>query len=419
MEQMVKIVKFNFFKLINGNYVVFPTGNHVEKSIIMTNEIGKEICERISTESKEEIIEMLSQKYNVSKEILFADLNEFILKLENVLNENLINESEVNVNSKSINQGLISDYYEKKNPYNVFFELTYNCNLRCPHCYLQDDLTNTSVYIDKKIVFRIIDELEELNTVNLIFTGGEATMHPDIIEILKYATGKNLLVTLLTNGQLLTDYMLEQLVDIPLYDVRVSLYGNEQQHDSFVKKSGAFRQVKKVLSFLQERKGIGQASYIVTKLNYLNFIDTMREFAHLNIPVNFSGMILPTAEGSMKPTEFRVDNREELKKVYKESGISLSGSKCTAGICRFRITPKGDLTPCEMMHHIVFGNLNTQSLFDILKDKNHNEWIDFFNNMQKNHTCNKCEANKWCTFCPGLFYEETGSYEKPSINHFK
>lgn len=150
----------------------------------------------------------------------------------------------------------------------------------------------------------------------------------------------------------------------------------------------------------------------------------MREFAHLNIPVNFSGMILPTAEGSMKPTEFRVDNREELKKVYKESGISLSGSKCTAGICRFRITPKGDLTPCEMMHHIVFGNLNTQSLFDILKDKNHNEWIDFFNNMQKNHTCNKCEANKWCTFCPGLFYEETGSYEKPSpytcmITHIK
>lgn len=415
----MKEVKFKFFELDNGNYAVFPVGNHVEKSIIITNQIGREICDNICTQTKEEIIEMLSQKYNVSKETLYVDLQDFMKKLDDILyckTEDTLIENALQISEKdtSLSQLLVYNHYKRKIPYNVFFELTYNCNLRCPHCYLQNDLTSTNKYISKEMVFRIVDELEGVEAVNITFTGGEATLHPDIIEILQYASSKNILVTLLTNGQLITDDMLNQLVHIPLYDIRVSLYGTEQQHDSFVKKPGAFAQVKKVLSFLQAKKGIGEATFIMTTQNHMSFMEVVKEFERVNVPVNFSGMILPTADGDLKPTQFRITDKETLKKIYRDSGIALSGSECTAGVCRFRITPTGDVNPCEMMHHVVFGNLHKQSFSDILKSDVHMEWLEFFDKLKKEHNCGKCENKKLCSFCPGLFYEEIGSYDTPS-----
>ena len=128
----------------------------------------------------------------------------------------------------------------------------------------------------------------------------------------------------------------------------------------------------------------------------------------------FFGDDLPTADGDLKPTQFRITDKETLKKIYRDSGIALSGSECTAGVCRFRITPTGDVNPGEMMHHVVFGNLHKQSFSDILKSDVHMEWLEFFDKLKKEHNCGKCENKKWCSLCPGLFYEETGSYDTPS-----
>lgn len=409
-------IKLNFFSYPNNQYVIVPTGNHVADTMILTNEVGKEICEKkyLYGQSMEEIVENISLKYDVEKDKLFSDFNGFINTLDKVFLKSKLPSIEGPDKTFSIERQLNKWHYEQKLPYNVFFELTYNCNLRCPHCYLQDNLTYTSPYIEKEKVFEVIDDLEKLQTVYLTFTGGEATMHPDIVEILQYATSKHMLVTLLTNGQLLTDELLKKLMDIPLYNIRVSVYGDEQLHDSFVNKKGAFSQVKKVLTVLQKEKGIGVGTYVLTKLNCDKFKSVVSEFRSLGIPVQFSAMIMPTTEGDMKPTSLRIAEKETIKRIYKEAGISLSGTLCSAGVCRFRITPDGNVNPCEMMRHIIFGNINKNHFNEILASDEHKNWLAYFEKMKEQHVCNQCEKRELCSFCPGLFYEETGSFETPS-----
>lgn len=411
----MKNTSFKFFEIAENEIVIVPVGNHVPNYMFLTNKIGQEICEKISTHTINEILNDLSEKYEVPLETLKEDLQEFISKLTALMDENSKPNSVASKTEQvSIQQHLIDAYYKRRMPYNVYFELTYNCNLRCPHCYLQNDLTTDAMYIDKEKVFEILDDLERLHVVNVVFTGGEATLHPNIIEILEYATRKNMLITLLTNGQRLNDELLEKLKDISLYDIRVSLYGNESEHDSFVKKNGAFKQVKKVLAYLQREKGIGAASYVITKLNYHNFSQVCKEFRELNIPINFTTTIMPTADGDMKPTDLRIADKETMKQIYKEANVPLRGASCSAGICRFRISPTGNVNPCEMMHHVVFGNLNDYSFSDILKSKEHLDWIQYFEEVTKQHKCNQCDKRQFCTFCPGLFYQETGSFERPS-----
>ncbi len=403
------------FALSENEYVCFPVGNHVSKKAFLLNAIGNEILNEIEKYSPEDISLHLAKKYAIDYDECYNDVKCFISELyDNVESgSNKLRQNENHI-QYSIRNKILENYYKEKRPYNVFVELTYNCNLRCPHCYLQEELTTTDFYIKKDKVFKILDELEMLHTVNVFFTGGEAMLHPDILDILAYASNKNLLVTLLSNAQLMTDEILQELVKIPLYDVQVSLYGNEQEHDSFVKKRGAFQQTKRVLSFLQKEKGIGTAAYVITQGNTEHVTEVIKEFKELSIPIHFSTNIMPTVNGNNKPIDLRVYDREVLKSIFRQSTGLLNGSKCNAGVCRFRITPSGDVHPCEMMHHITLGNINDQSLKEILNSEKHMEWIKKFEQIKENHKCGTCEKNKYCSFCPGMFYQETGRYETPS-----
>lgn len=405
-------VNYRFFQLNDNEYAIFPVGNHVQKYIFLTNRIGKEICEYSLEHSADEVISHLSQKYLVEEDTLRQDVNDFMNMLTRVSDNKL--PDHVQKSQESIRQRIISSYCDRQLPYNVFIELTYNCNLRCPHCYIQDSLTNVKTMIEKEKVFEILDDLEKLNVVNVYFTGGEAALHPDLIEILKYASSKNILVILLTNGQLLTEHQLNEIKDIPLYNIQISLYGNEQEHDSFVKKQGAFKKVNEVLQYLQKEKGIGTAAYVLSTKNCNHFSQVFQELHSKGIPVHLTTMITPTAEGNTEPTKLRITDRNILKRIYQEGNLLLNGSLCNAGVCRFRISPKGEVNPCEMMHHIVFGNIFCNKFSDILHSQERMNWISYFEKMKEQCQCSKCEKRQHCSYCPGSFYQETGSFEKPS-----
>lgn len=410
----MSLVNYKIFELDKNEYAIFPVGNHVNKYIFLTNKVGKEICEYSMEYNLEDTVSYLSDKYAISKDILTKDVNDFTKALDKISKDKSLNSKNELKKQESIQQRIVASYYNRQLPYNVFIELTYNCNLRCPHCYIQDSLTEEKKFLDKEKVFEVLDDLEKMNTVNVFFTGGEATLHPDIVEILKYATSKNILVSLLTNGQLLTDKLLSEIKEIPLYEIQLSLYGNEEEHDSFVNKPGAFQKVNDVLRYLRKEKGIGRAAYSLTKRNCNSFSNIFQEFHLQSIPMGVTAAITPTAKGNKKPTELRVMDKELLKKVYQQANLSLYGSICNAGVCRFRISPDGVVNPCEMMHHIVFGNVFDKKFSDILQSQERRNWVSYFKNMKDQCECNDCEKRSHCSYCPGVFYQEMGSFEKPS-----
>ena len=84
-------------------------------------------------------------------------------------------------------------------PYRMDLALTYRCQNDCPHCYVgrPKDFPEMSTEQWK----RVIDRCWELGIPHLTFTGGEATLRPDLVELVQYAEDVGLVTGLQTNGR--------------------------------------------------------------------------------------------------------------------------------------------------------------------------------------------------------------------------
>jgi radical SAM protein with 4Fe4S-binding SPASM domain len=108
--------------------------------------------------------------------------------------------------------------------------LTYRCNLRCTFCYAGCNCTTNPVGDDREMttdeakeVLRRIAEDAEVPSVS--FTGGEATLRPDLVELVAHASALGMRVNLITNGTRITASSARRLVDAGLDSAQVSLEG--------------------------------------------------------------------------------------------------------------------------------------------------------------------------------------------------
>ena len=95
-----------------------------------------------------------------------------------------------------------------KNSSNIFFHILTKCNLKCRHCYI-----NPGQHGKNTLPLSVITAWLEAfalnnNSKNLIFLGGEPTLHPDLPAAVEYA--RNLAfgsITIDTNGYLFHDIL--------------------------------------------------------------------------------------------------------------------------------------------------------------------------------------------------------------------
>jgi MoaA/NifB/PqqE/SkfB family radical SAM enzyme len=84
--------------------------------------------------------------------------------------------------------------------------VTRRCNLSCTYCNQYDQVSNPVPTAELK---RRIDELARLGTLGITFTGGEPLMHPEIAELVRYARTRSRVVTVNTNGLLVTPKVID------------------------------------------------------------------------------------------------------------------------------------------------------------------------------------------------------------------
>ncbi|MFX0081910.1 MAG: radical SAM protein [Candidatus Hodarchaeota archaeon] len=109
----------------------------------------------------------------------------------------------------------------------VFWSVTQRCNLKCTHCYVDQDLDEISY----NKACNIIDQLAEAKNFILIFFGGEALLRDDIFKLMRYASGKNVNVALASNGTLIDEKKAKQLKEIGVGYVQVSIDGLKDVHE--------------------------------------------------------------------------------------------------------------------------------------------------------------------------------------------
>jgi radical SAM protein with 4Fe4S-binding SPASM domain len=134
-------------------------------------------------------------------------------------------------------------------PFNFIFHLISVCNFKCNYCIQKDVLNSTLLqrflnshkglmkFDDfKKIIDNlseyIINKCPDKKLKLLSLSGfGETLMHPDIIQMLRYAKKANIAdrIQLLTNGTMLTEKMSDALINSGLDLIKVALQGVDKE----------------------------------------------------------------------------------------------------------------------------------------------------------------------------------------------
>lgn len=135
--------------------------------------------------------------------------------------------------------------YEHYYPTKIFWKIISECNLRCSHCFFygKEDKFNSKNDLSKEKIMQVIDELEEMNVLSIILTGGEVFLRNDIFEILSKLKSKNISIKISTNATLITKEMAKKLAAIlnPIMDnVQVSLDGATSETHDKTRGKGAF-----------------------------------------------------------------------------------------------------------------------------------------------------------------------------------
>lgn len=307
----------------------------------------------------------------------------------------------------------------------VHLNITNKCNLKCSYCYFFED----SVNISKKEpsyseLINYIDQAEEIGAKLIIFSGGEALLHPDIFKILEYGSTPKML---LTNGLLLTEEIIEKLNNIKLLkDVKVSFDGFDG-HDKHRGK-GTSKLVMEKLSLLDD---LGNFPYtintVITTDNYTELMDIYKVLLQSKCyrwEVDF-----PVARGRAKNFDFLVQEEELMYKNYLATLVKeyikdefplkinilgilrwefLSIDKfnssdfqiytgdehpCQYALDSFTVQTSGDVSFCPSLS-TVFGNLKNSTLKDILTS---DEYLNFSSIKIKDiNPCSNCRYLNLC-----------------------
>lgn len=312
-------------------------------------------------------------------------------------------------------------------PISGSIELTRRCNLRCVHCYLgnasglQKPLSNE---MSTSQVLSVIDEISEAGCLYLLITGGEPLIREDFSRIYSHAKQRGLVLTIFTNGTLITDRIVDLFSDMPPRVVEISLYGaTSHTYEKVTRVSGSYNKCLNAVKRLLERKiPVGLKTILMT-LNKHEFAEIEDIAKSFGVKFRFDAAIFPRLDGDRSPLDLRVSPEEAVEMEFTDAERAgqwaryFTRSKgqspndklynCGAGLTSFHIDPCGNLQPCIMP---------TGLKFDLAKGGFVKGWHGIISGIRSRkagniYACNHCEKRHLCGFCPAFFKLENGEEE--------
>lgn len=116
--------------------------------------------------------------------------------------------------------------------------LTNACNFHCPHCFMKAG-KRLKDELDKEDWIRVLKDFRACGGEAVTFTGGEPLMNPAFREIIEAAHQEGLQITVLTNGILWTDELIDELSP-QLAEVQISIDGADDASNAKVRVAGTF-----------------------------------------------------------------------------------------------------------------------------------------------------------------------------------
>lgn len=327
-------------------------------------------------------------------------------------------------------QGYQDEIYERalaqRIPISGTFELTFRCNLDCIHCYASSERVRTcgAKELTYNQVCGIADQLAEEGTLFLLLTGGEPTFRSDFLEIYEYLARKGFLITIFTNGTLITDHVLCTIEKYPPMVVEVTLYGmTRDTYEAITQVPGSFDRCMAGIRLLTEL-GVPLALKTLVMTPNEHELEQMKTFARdLGVTFRYDALVQPYLNGVRDPCRLRLSPELAVKYDLEDETRRAAWLRlwegappdtrylfvCGAALSTFNIDPYGRLSPC---------NLARNPSYDLTRGLFHYGWYDFLyryvrlRKASPGYRCAKCKLLPICDQCPGWAELEMGDPEK-------
>jgi radical SAM protein with 4Fe4S-binding SPASM domain len=303
-------------------------------------------------------------------------------------------------------------------PLQATLEVSYACNLRCIHCYVDHRVHDGEMSLAEWK--DVLDQLADAGTLYLLLTGGEPYSRSDFMELARYAKHKGFVLMLLTNGTLLDRTVAAEVAQLKPLFVGLSLYGaTASTHEAITGVPGSFDATIRGINLLKERGVPVKLQSVLMKANVHEAGDMRFLAAELGVPFRLSYEVLPTKMGDPTPQRLRVDIEDLIKYVQpewlefsEEDGTQVTVCKAGRGICS--ISPTGDVFPCALMPLRV-GNLR-EARFEELWKTQPSDALRNLRNIkdQELSRCRECNLARYCAKCMGRGLTETGQLTTPA-----
>lgn len=314
----------------------------------------------------------------------------------------------------SIPEGNVNDLIEKAKkcriPLVCDFEITFKCNLRCVHCF-HSDKAATGDELSYKDICRILDEIVEEGCLGLTMTGGEVLLQKNFFDIYNYAFEKGLLITVFTNGTLITPEIADYFQSHPPYSIEISLYGTTKgTYESITKVPGSFERCINGIALLIDRGIHVNLKTVAMTLNVAEITEMKKYASKLGVGFRVSTNIYPRFDFSREACKFRLAPKDAVKVMLEVHGskvLKKHTDKCGGGISSFHIDPYGNLSIC-LPFRVYDHNLCYEPF--------RNAWQTLVPTLERARSiekCLSCEVRSMCDQCPAWAYLENRAKDMP------
>lgn len=328
-----------------------------------------------------------------------------------------------------LTQELLQHLGGRRFPFSGTFELTERCNLACVHCYINRPAGSQAQAREMTTaqIAAILDQVADAGCLHLVLTGGELFLRPDALDIYRHAKQRGLLVSLFTNGTLLTPRLADLLAEYPPWGIEISLYGHTQEtYERVTRVAGSYRRCLRGIDLALDRRLDLSLKAVVLSAN-CHELPAMKAFAaQLGLKLRYDAAIWPRLDGGQGPLAWRMsvaevaaldlddpDRRQEWAEAYNRFGGALVRAEsvygCGAGFHAFHVNCEGKLSMCMMAR---------RPAYDLLQGSFQEGWEMFLGPLvrekrQRDTACRTCTVGVLCTQCAGWSQAVYGDNETP------
>ena len=296
-------------------------------------------------------------------------------------------------------------------PISVSFEPTTSCNLRCPECPSGlRSFTRPTGMLQKDFFRETIDDIHQHLLYLIFYFQGEPYLNPEFLDMVKYASSKNIYTATSTNAHYITDDVAKKTVESGLDRLIISIDGTSQEVYQQYRVGGNLNKViEGAKNIVKWRKELNSKTpfiffqFLVVKPNE----HQLEEIKQLAKEIGVDEVRFKTAQVYDYETDPNqlIPNNEKYSRYKKDKDGKYKPKNKLVNRCwklwhANVITFDGLVVPCcfdkDAMHQL--GNIKNESFKNIWNNSNYKQFRTELMKSRKNiDICSNCSegASVW------------------------